>query len=452
MGLAITSGSTSFSLMTALTRNASRVEGEHLHQRGSASSTAESPPPTLRTANIRGPRVFGRDAERPSRASSEAGYRIDKKLKVVLRGSEEVRDYVALPSYLRTDDLLISLEELVDYLQVTFHEMIGVFFNTSQLPESYVHTIGSILERMVLDHDVRVPLSARTSAEFVYEAYHVLKEHLSPQVQKQEITIRADSETLCRNEVTDDICNLYSALRTHFQPLEEGNLLSLLAVHGSLSTLALTSANDVEAQLVLADAAFDSPTVVADVAQSITKANVHLTAYDQVQQQGYSIATDIDRQSYPQSFLPLETLRRSTRIFGDKVQTFAVAHLPYADHLAAWQLGHFFRLSYLLKRFPKTPSEIRRYTNRVALLPGALIQLVDHAYLDREEIFTNWEAYFTPEQWEPFRIVRDACADSLGDAAARFTPTLHQRVYAFAELVLDRLNAQVSTQHIVNEL
>lgn len=367
-------------------------------------------------------------------------YRVDRELKIVLKRDETIRDYVSLPRHLSRTDRTISLETLIEYLQVSFQKVAATFFNSTRLPEVYVQNIRCILQRMEVEHGITGSISPRAPAEFVFQIYHLLKEHLPSEKPTHRITIASDEETLRRREVTDDVRTLYRGLRTGFEPLAKHKLISLFAVHGSLSTLDFTPFSDVDTQLFLTEEAFASPELLLAIARMISHNNVYLRAYDPLQHHGYFVATDMDRRAYPEPFLPVATLQQSTRIFGDDEHSFAVRHVPYADRFAAWHMGHSFRLSYLSQQFPAAAFDVKRFMSRFALLPVLYLELVQDVYPYKGDVFRQWEDFFTPDQWTPFHVLTSARANWNPERGLHFSASFHRQVFDFAELLLDRLN------------
>ncbi len=371
-------------------------------------------------------------------------YRVDKSLGLVLKQGETVRDYMGLNAYLKNPDVAISHEELVDYLQFSFQKLLGPYFNAMQLPDAHVHTIGSVLERLIRDHGVRFDLAATSEPEFIYSVFHLLKEHLPASQETRSASIASDRETLARPEATDDVKNVYRALKAGFAALEEIGLMSLFAVHGSMSTLDFTPFSDVDTQLFLTDEAFSSPELIQEVAKLISHNNVYLKAFDRLQHHGYFVATDMDRAAYPEPFLPVDTLAKATRLYGEETQSFSVRALPFADRFAAWNMGHFFRSSYLSGQRPTSPFDIKRFLSRFSMLPVLYVELIEDIYPYKGDVLRNWEDHFPPEVWHPFHTVTSARANWNPDRSLTFSDSFHRQVFDFAELLLAKLNEHAS--------
>lgn len=425
---------------------------------GDGARTAEPEPPEVSPATASGDsdgsvqvapqvRVAPRAADSP-RAGLEAKYTVDRTNGLVLKQGERLQDYMALLPHLKAAESPIPQPLLIDYLQFTFQKLIGPYFNARQLPQPYLDTLVAVLERMHRDHGVAVDISVETSEHFVHGVYHLLKEHLSPAGTETTIRIAPDSALAALPEATDDVRNLYRALKTAFEPLHTHGLLSLFVVHGSLATLDFTRFSDADTQLFLTEDAFASPEMILEVAKLISHNNLYLKDFDPLQHHGYFVATDLDRTAYPEPFLPLETMRRARRLFGEEEQTFATRPLPFADQFAAWHMGHFFRHSYLSHRWPRQPFDVKRYLSRFSMLPVLHLELLENEYPYKGDVFTNWQRHFPPHVWHPFQTVSSVRATWNPARTVHFPETFHRQVFDFAEMLLDRLNEQVSKRTI----
>ncbi len=215
--------------------------------------------------------------------------------------------------------------------------------------------------------------------------------------------------------------------------------MSLFVIHGSYSTLDYTPFSDIDTQLFLTDRVFQSPEVIDSVAAFITAKSPLLRYFDRLQHHGYFISLDLDRGAYPESFLPLDTLRKSTSIFGAQEFIVRPRIMNYADQFAAWHMGYFFRASILQDTKPGNTFDQKRFLSRFSMLPLLELELTQNIYPYKGDVFSNWEDFFNEEKPEVFQAVTRARDAWDPHHMIRFDDRFYQDVFQYAEDLLCKL-------------
>lgn len=366
-------------------------------------------------------------------------YQTNNQLRLLLKHNESIHDYMNLEYYLKNIREEVSQEKLIYLLQTTFHKIVTPYFNTLTIPKSEELNALAILNLLENQKGFANSINGESKESFIYKLYHLLEENLPRSNDKKIISLMAMNDVLKKPEATNSIVHIYHTLKKEFQGLYDNNYLSSFMIHGSMSTLDFTSFSDIDTQFFLSDKAFSSTATIKQIAEIISKANIHIRLFDPLQHHGYFISTDLDRTAYPQSYLPLKTMENATAVLGDKKHKFSLRSPDYENKFSVWHMGYFFRVSHFSQNFPKNPFDMKRFLSRFSMLPVLYLELFENIYPYKRDAFTIAQKYFPSTIWDVFEIVSLARKKWNSDQMIKFNPTFYQRVFEFSELMLDRL-------------
>jgi len=324
-------------------------------------------------------------------------------------------------------------------LQTTFHNIITSYFNTLTIPAVEQSNALAILNLLESPPKSKNTLLEGSNESFICKLFYFLKENLPRSDEKKIISLMVMDDILNKPEATRSIINIYHTLKKEFQGLYDNNYLSSFMIHGSMSTLDFTPFSDIDTQLFLSDKAFSYTTRIKQIAEIISRANIHIKLFDALQHHGYFISTDLDCTAYPQSYLPLKVMENATAVLGDQEHTFLLRPCDYENKFSVWHMGYFFRISYLNQSFPKNQFDMKRFLSRFLMLPVLYLELFENMYPYKRDAFVIAQKYFDPSVWSVFDIVSRVREKWNPSRLLRFNSTFYQNVFEFSELMLSRL-------------
>ncbi|MFW6103523.1 MAG: class I SAM-dependent methyltransferase [Bacteroidota bacterium] len=377
--------------------------------------------------------------------SSLTKYNTSNPLKLQLHPQERVRDYMDL-FYVLThtiyEKIKTPLHDLIDYLQFYFHKALTPYFNTIKIPIHTKRTILTILSLLHHQHSLDTNPQLSSDAELIKHVYEVLNEIMPPGQGQDDIAIPALPQRTADLERDPIVESVYKALSDHFDEMRCGEMLDLFVIHGSFSTMDYTLFSDIDTQLFLTDKVFSSVDIITSTAQFISRQQSLLLQFDPLQHHGFFISTDMDRKSYPQSFLPVETLKNSTSIFEPVNFSLRIRTLKYADRFAAWHMGYFFRIACLNRYHPTSPFDQKRYLSRLAMLPLLKLELIRNTYPYKGEVFKRWESYFHEQKPEFVQTLSEVRRHWDPQQLIRLPEVFYREVHEYAEELLTDLRTE----------
>jgi len=215
-------------------------------------------------------------------------------------------------------------------------------------------------------------------------------------------------------------------------------------VHGSMSTMDYTPFSDFDTQIFLTDKVFSSIDCLKKTAMVISGSVSLLKLFDPLQHHDFFLCLDLDRRSYPEAFLPLSTMSCATSVYGEEKQVFFIKQSDYQIRYAAWHTGYFFRTSYILKKFPESPFDIKRFLSRFLLLPVLLLELKENIFPYKRDSFALARKYFNQDEWQAIEIATKARKHWNPYRSIKFSNDFYRKIFEFSEVVLKTLRDTVS--------
>ncbi len=367
------------------------------------------------------------------------GYSTDNALGLALKKEEGIRDYMDLHHVLLSKTRPFSEHELLSRLQTSFHRMINAYCNSRTVPQNEVSAATMLTETLCRDREWGNPLGTTFSLGSLCELFAFLKAHLPESRDRKTIPLTPGAGARAGVSEGSPTSTLYQALYNAFSDLYEKGLISSFIVHGSMATGDYTPFSDVDTQFFLTDKAFKTPAIIASVAETVSTANRILGAFDSLQHHGYFASTDLDRQWYPEAFLPLSTMACGVSILGNTEQGFSTRGSEYENRFSLWHTGYFFRTSYINRSFPRTPFDMKRFLSRFSLLPVLYLELFHDLYPYKRDAYAMAAPYFDERLWSVFDRVSRVREKWNPSRLMKFNDTFYRNVFDIAEIMLERL-------------
>lgn len=379
-----------------------------------------------------------------SREISPSDFSNRNDLGLWLHQAETIKPYMNLEYVLKKQSASFGEVELVYFLQNAFHRMCTSYFNYGQIA-AYDYKLSEWLTNMLVrESGPAGDLKTTSKSALLTRLFGILKARLPDSKKATCIEIKrvfknADDTGGIRDARATRI---YGCLQQSLGELFDRRLCSLFVVHGSMSTLDYTRFSDIDTQLFLTDEVFSSEENIDAAARIISAATQTLKIFDPLQHHGYFIATDMDRASYPQAYLPFETLACGTILFGESHQLFHERPSGHENQMAVWNIASFFRKSAIEKYVPASPFDMKRYLSRFSMLPVLYLELFQDLYPYKREAFSLAKPFFPSELWEAYEIVSQVRKRWNPNQRIKFSQRFFDRVWAVAEMMLTFLREQ----------
>ena len=356
-------------------------------------------------------------------------YSENKKLGLLLKHDETVRDYMDLVYTLQTSEETMTFNTLIFRLQTNFHKIITSYFNTLSIPQKETKNIMVLLRGLKSKGRDKASHTFDSNESFILHIFNFIKANLPVLDNEKTIRLKSVDEALSSNSMTDFVKDIYFTLGESFKELFEHKRISLFLIHGSMSTLDFTPFSDVDTQLFLTDEVFFSRESLKNTAAIISKQTAYLKVFDPLQHHGFFISTDLDRAAYPQAYLPFATMENGVAIFGNQEQKFIERSSDFENKSAVWNLCHFFRASFLNETVPETPFDMKRYISRFAMLPVLYLELFENQYPYKRDSFEIAPQYIEQNLWSVYETVRMARKNWNPSRLTKFNPSFYKGVF-----------------------
>ena len=366
-------------------------------------------------------------------------YTKNKKLGLLLKHDEAIRDYMDLGYMLQTSEKAVDFNTLIFWLQTNFHTVLTSYLNTLSIPQKETKNIGLILKILDSNSSGRIPLTFDSHESFILQVFHFIKSNLPVSNNVKVISLKSMDKVLQSASMTDFVKDIYLTLGEGFRKLFESKRISLFLIHGSMSTLDYTPFSDVDTQLFITDEVFSSPESLKDTAEMISRQTAYLKIFDPLQHHGFFISTDIDRTAYPQAYLPFATMENGVAVLGNQEQKFMERPSVFENKSAVWNLSYFFRVSFLNQIIPNTPFDMKRYISRFAMLPVLYLELFENIYPYKRDSFQIAPKYIEQDLWSVYETVSMAREKWNPNRLMKLNPAFYKGVFNFSEMLLDRL-------------
>ena len=365
-------------------------------------------------------------------------------LGLYLKSDEKIEDYVNLVYYLQNFPTMHSKDNLLHLIQINFRSVINSYFNAGTLVQTDVNNLLTLLNLLELNFEYKDTVDKSNNELFIISTFNYLKNHLPHSAHKHEICLKNMQTVIKDSLANENIISIYNNVHEAFSLLYDHGLLSSFMVHGSMSTMDYTPFSDFDTQIFLTDKVFSSIDCMKETGMVIFRSNSLLKLFDPLQHHGFFLCLDLDRRSYPEAFLPLSTMDCATSVYGEETQEFFIRQSDYQIRSAVWHTGYFFRTSYILKKFPESPFDIKRFLSRFLLLPVLLLELKENIFPYKKDSFALARKYFDPEVWQAIEIATKVRNDWNPHRTIRFNKDFYRKTFEFSEVVLNTLRESAS--------
>ena len=178
-------------------------------------------------------------------------------------------------------------------------------------------------------------------------------------------------------------------------------------VHGSVATNEIISSSDFDGLLIVKDKWIGSK----KLAQFKKESMKLILKFDPLQHHGWFQIKESDLLDYPESYLPVSTLRHSKLIYPE-VSNFEMhlkvnQNIDYKSHLI--KILNRFERRELENWRPKNIYQLKSVLSQVMLIPCLYFSAMNNDGIFKRESFEAVKPNFTAQEWMPIATATELC-------------------------------------------
>lgn len=193
--------------------------------------------------------------------------------------------------------------------------------------------------------------------------------------------------------------------------------LTAFLIHGSMATLDYSMGwSDLDTYLIVSRDTLFNPIKLLELRDKLLHAYSYLLKIDPLQHHGFLLCSELDMQSYPSYYMPVEVLKHSKSLFGDLNIEFnlldsrANATRRFQKYVEffkkTYETGvfkhHFYNGEYLLDNFHNRNNcmyQMKNFLGFIAILPSYYLEAKGTPCYKRES-FRRIKPFISTENWE----------------------------------------------------
>jgi len=140
-------------------------------------------------------------------------------------------------------------------------------------------------------------------------------------------------------------------------------------------------------------------------------------------------------------------MTEAVAILGPSSQSFCLRDATFENKLAVWNIGYFFRQTYLKHLIPQNPFDMKRFLSRFSMLPVLYLELIHGQYPYKRDAFEMARSHVPKNLFHIFDIVSDIRQQWHPEAPIQLAPSFYNHVFELSEWVLKQLAEQKNDKH-----
>lgn len=169
--------------------------------------------------------------------------------------------------------------------------------------------------------------------------------------------------------------------------------------HGSFGTNEVVDYSDFDGLLVVKKEVFSSSRLLQDFGKKVLKGNSLLIDIDPLQHHGWFVVSEEQLRNWPVNYLPIEVLKRSSLLLGQKELKIKYNDLDKSSKAIASLCNSILR-NLEKEDFPKNYYELKSALSQFMLIPTLYYQFKQGKGIFKKESFELVKSSFSKNDWQ----------------------------------------------------